>query len=60
MIGAFACVVAAIIIAGIYGPGRDKNWKWQVTTEANRVPSFFVVVLIFAAIALVFFGPKGA
>ena len=59
-IGAFACVILAAIIAGIYGPGRDRNWKWEVTTEANRVPSFFVVLLMAIALALFLFGPKDA
>ena len=58
-IGTVACVVLAGIISARYGLGRDKNWKWQVTTEANRVPAFFVLVLMSAAAALFFFGPKG-
>ena len=57
-IGAFGCGILAAIISGIYGPGRDGNWKWQETTEENRVPAFFVGILIFAAICLFAFGPK--
>ena len=57
-IATVACVVLAGIISVRYGLGRDKNWKWKVTTEANRVPAFFVVLLLLSAAAL-FFGPKG-
>lgn len=57
-IGAFGCAILAAVIAGIYGLGRDENWKWQVTTEENRVPAFFVTVLILISIGLFAFGPK--
>jgi uncharacterized membrane protein YdjX (TVP38/TMEM64 family) len=60
MLGAFGCAFVAMIIAGNYGLDRDENMKWRVSTEGNRVPAFFVVLLFVAAAALFIFGPKAA
>ena len=59
VISAFGCILFGMIVAGSSGLGRDENMKWQLTTDANRVPAFFAVLLITAGIAIYIFGPKG-